>query len=107
MVEGFFRNLLKGRSMVAERQRKARCKQRARRGTSPPLPPMASIDLIPVAFKCPACRNIVRTTRAFLMKPPLACPQCHEPVELAVIQADVRRSMGNFGKTVKELQSVG
>ena len=67
---------------------------------------MASIDQIPIAFKCPACGIVVRTTRTFLLKPPLACPQCHESVELAKIQPEVRRSMENFSRTVKELQSV-
>jgi predicted RNA-binding Zn-ribbon protein involved in translation (DUF1610 family) len=65
--------------------------------------PMTSIDQMPVAFKCPACGVVVRTTRAFLLKPPLACPKCHESIELANIQADVKRSMENFGKTVHDL----
>jgi len=75
-------------------------------GVSPPLIRMASLDQIPIAFKCPACGKVVRTTRVFLLKPPLACPLCHESVELAKIQAEVKRSMENFSRTVRELQSV-
>jgi len=65
---------------------------------------MTSIDLVPVAFKCPVCSRVVKSTRAFVFKKPLACPLCHKDIEVEKIQADIKKSLENFGKTVRALE---
>jgi hypothetical protein len=66
--------------------------------------PPSSLDRLPIAFKCPACRKVIRTTREFLRKEPLACPKCFAEIERAKIEADVKKSFVDYGRTVTELE---
>ena len=63
-----------------------------------------SIDQMPVAFKCPACGKVARTTGAYVLRQPLTCPLCKAEIEEVKIRTDVKRSRENFSRTVKELE---
>jgi predicted RNA-binding Zn-ribbon protein involved in translation (DUF1610 family) len=65
---------------------------------------MVSIDQMPVAFKCPACRKVARTTRAHLLREPVVCPLCQAEIAMSQIAADVKRSRENFSVAVREME---
>ncbi len=65
---------------------------------------MATIDKLPLAFRCPACGKVVRTTRGFLLKERLDCPQCGKEVPRNHLQWYAQKCMLDFVKTVKDLE---
>ena len=65
---------------------------------------MASIEQLPLAFKCPKCGKVVRTTRGILLKVPLRCPQCQGEVPREHMEWYARKSMLDYGKTLSDLE---
>jgi DNA-directed RNA polymerase subunit RPC12/RpoP len=67
---------------------------------------MSSIDRLPLVFKCSSCGKVIRTTRGFLLKEPLECPDCKKPIPRDLMEWYARKSMLDCGKTISELEGV-
>jgi predicted RNA-binding Zn-ribbon protein involved in translation (DUF1610 family) len=65
---------------------------------------MSSIERLPLVFKCPWCGKVARTTRAFLLKEQLDCPDCGKEIPRYHMDWYAKKSMLDCGKTMADLE---